>query len=680
MADNLRAYCTGITNPNGNCKYENGKFQWNYSTNCTAELFTFTAGTLSEISKLVFTCSNLVGSGDGNQYRVMLMNGDTTLATKYFTTAGSKTVNISDFKKKVNDVDTDLTAEDIASVTAIKIGGSNTPESGNWYSIDIALDDIYLEGKMESVATTDNWTTFSSLVGAGLIKINVSMSDDVDAGSTMIGTSSNPYEGTFDGAGHTLTFNLTDASAEDVGPFRYAKGATFKNLLTTGSISAKNMIGGIIGIAGGSCTLNNCGSTMTLAASNGTNDSRVGGLVARCADNSNPAGTGITLNYCAYNGNISSSNNQTCGFIGWVRTVTATLNYCLAAPTSDVTGGGQNVASTGNNGTVNATNTYYTTKFGSSSQATAATAVQLASGSLAYDLNTGNTGTLFFGQGNLNKSNIEAYPTLTSDATKKVVKLTPQSVSTPLYANPGGAAPNPVRYGALGFRLQGSSDNPSLVVLPNDITDATTLVRRYDQYTLSVSSAGATTLVLPFDAELPSGVTAYDISYTSGADKVAATPADKITANKPVLINAAEGTYTFTVSNSKEIKWSEATVSNGALTGVYVQHGKSGDYNPIAYVPANSYVLQNRESGLGFYRVAEADKIKITSFRAYLTPNGERARSFIGIDDGTTGIQNSVKVENKDFGDDVIYNLSGQVVTNPGKGIYIQTGQKFRVK
>ena len=667
-AQNMRAYSTGMTNVMQNATYSEGVLSWTAGNSNGMTVLSFTAGTLSKFSKLVVKPTE--GTG---QFRIYLAKGNTNVWGNTFYSINEKVLTLSDLTS-THDYESGFSADDLKDVTSIRVLGN-----GNSGTLTISPDDIYLEAD-HGIGTTSDWNDLSAVVEGGLTKVNVSMTDDVSAGNTMVGTSSNPYQGTFDGAGHTLTFTYSDANGEYIAPFQYAQNATFNNLLTAGSISAKNMLGGIIANACGTCTLNNCGSTMTLAASNGTNDSRVGGLVARCADTSTPAGTGITLNYCAYNGNISSSNNQTCGFIGWVRTVTATLNYCLAAPTSDVTGGGQNVASTGNNGTVNATNTYYTTKFGSSSQATAATAVQLASGSLAYDLNTGNTGTLFFGQGNLNKSNIEAYPTLTSDATKKVVKLTPQSVSTPLYANPGGAAPNPVRYGALGFRLQGSSDNPSLVVLPNDITDATILVRRYDQYTLSVSSAGATTLVLPFDAELPSGVTAYDISYTSGADNVTATSVDKITADKPVLINAAEGTYTFTVSNSSEITWSEATVSNGALTGVYVQSGKSGVYNPIAYVPANSYVLQNGAEGLGFYKVEAENTIKITSFRAYLTAQAGSSpapRLSIVYNNNTTGI-NSVREQTNN--DDAIYTLNGVRVSRPTKGIYIKNGKKYIVK
>ena len=45
------------------------------------------------------------------------------------------------------------------------------------------------------------------------------------------------FKGTFDGGGHTLTFNYT-ATDEKVAPFRYINGATIKNLRVAGTINS----------------------------------------------------------------------------------------------------------------------------------------------------------------------------------------------------------------------------------------------------------------------------------------------------------------------------------------------------------------------------------------------------------------------------------------------------------
>lgn len=660
-AQNLRAYSTGISDSNSNISYNEGTKTWTWTTTSANQLtiFSFTAGTLSKFSTINWESSGSTIESEKAKYRVIFYAGSTSVKAFSPYSDGTKNLNISDY----------LTDEQAATITAIKFSGSGDGTG----STVVDLDGIYLAAN-HGIGTTEDWETLSAVVNAGLTKVNVSMTADVDAGSTMVGTSTNKYQGTFDGAGHTLTFNCTNTDGSTglrIAPFSYTNNATVKNLFTTGSVEAFNLPAGLIGDAYGTTTISNCSSNMSLKGTR-TSDCTVGGLVARCSD-----ATSTTFNYCVFNGSLDANTSiQACGLAGWQKSCPVTANYCLIAPTS-VKGGHCTVAATRGGATApTVNNTYYIGSNFANNQGTAATAVQLASGSLAYDLNTDNTGTLFFGQANLNRSNI-GMPLLTSDVSKKVVKLTPQSVSTALYANPGGAAPNPVRYSALGFRLQGSSDNPSLAVLPSDITDATVLVRRYDQYTLAVSAAGATTLVLPFDAELPEGVKAYSLTYTSG-DEVTATPVNQIKANKPVLLNADEGSYTFVVSNSSAITYSSETITSGALSGVYVQAGSSAAYNPVAYVPADSYVLQNGTNGIGFYKVADANTVRITSFRAYLTAQtGARALKIVYADDDPTGIN---AVQGEKGAADVYYDLQGRRVAQPTKGLYIVNGKKVILK
>ena len=117
----------------------------------------------------------------------------------------------------------------------------------------------------------------------------------------------------------------------------------------------------------------------------------------------------------------------------------------------------------------------------------------------------------------------------------------------------------------------------------------------------------------------------------------------------------------------------ENAQNNGVLYGIYTDTYK--------YVPQNSYVLQNGTSGLGFYKVADADKIKITSFRAYATfTYAAGSRDFLDIDfnGDITGIKD-VKTQLEDS-NAPIYNLSGQRVGNDYKGVVIQNGKKFVVK
>ena len=181
-------------------------------------------------------------------------------------------------------------------------------------------------------------------------------------------------------------------------------------------------------------------------------------------------------------------------------------------------------------------------------------------------------------------------------------------------------------------------------------------------YEMTVNSYKASTLMLPFDAALPDGVSAWTLNYTSG-DKVTATTASSITANTPVLVNANEGTYTFTATDATINPVSQAT---GALTGVYTSTS----------VPASSYILwANASNPIGFYK---SNSSTVAPYRAYLTAEGAGARmSIVFGGNEETGVN---AVHGEGLMVNGYYNLAGQRVSNPSKGLYIVNGKKVAIK
>ena len=150
------------------------------------------------------------------------------------------------------------------------------------------------------------------------------------------------------------------------------------------------------------------------------------------------------------------------------------------------------------------------------------------------------------------------------------------------------------------------------------------------KYTWGSGAAKAGTVILPYEANIPEGVSAYTLTYTSG-DAVSAT---KITtgvlpANTPVLLNAEKAstpyifTSTGTVPNAAPVDLTE-----GALTGFYA--------NTIV---DQGYVLQNQGGNLGFYPFKSARTIK--PYRAYLnvTPTSAHGLEILFDDGETTGIR-----------------------------------------
>lgn len=180
---------------------------------------------------------------------------------------------------------------------------------------------------------------------------------------------------------------------------------------------------------------------------------------------------------------------------------------------------------------------------------------------------------------------------------------------------------------------------------------------------LTVTSAGASTLVLPYDATIPEGVKAYRLDYKEGEAKAIATELTGfIPANNPVLINAEAGTYNF---HGTKTKWEKTELTVGALTSV----------RTCKYALPGWYVLQNHNGEVGFYKVEKENSVMIGANRAYLTPSDATTPAKINIEypeaTGITSIKTTT-IEN-----DVMYNLAGQKVGNDYRGIVIKNGHKF---
>lgn len=190
-------------------------------------------------------------------------------------------------------------------------------------------------------------------------------------------------------------------------------------------------------------------------------------------------------------------------------------------------------------------------------------------------------------------------------------------------------------------------------------------------HTLSVTDEGAATLVLPYEAEIPENVKAYTLTYTSGDKAVATELTGVIPANTPVLVNAEKGNYTFKATATLTTK--DANPISGNLHGVWNED----------VVPVGSYVLQNQNGTVAFYRVATED-FKIQPNQAYLYASKAANVRMLSIGyggDGTTAI-NGIEAATTNANDKV-YTIDGKKVNgnNLAKGqIYISNGKKFILK
>lgn len=200
--------------------------------------------------------------------------------------------------------------------------------TGMW-ALDRDTENYYI------LSSLQDWQDFAAIVNNGTNPAaNAKMTADIDLGDdqTMIGSYATRYSGTFDGQGHTLTFNYNTSSMSiesgqsylGAAPFRDIEGATIRNLRTAGSITADKIgASGLVGWAYETNTIENCWSDVNLVSSNNGADTFTGFVAFMY-------GTSITITDCIFTGLIQSSSKQShSGFIGYHHSGTSALTNCL---------------------------------------------------------------------------------------------------------------------------------------------------------------------------------------------------------------------------------------------------------------------------------------------------------------------------------------------------------------
>ena len=169
--------------------------------------------------------------------------------------------------------------------------------------------------------------------------------------TTMIGTHFNPFQGTFNGAGHTLTVSY--GTAEDrvgfVAPFyRVCNGATIKHLHMDGSISTNGNAQGIVRSCDDS-QLISCRSSVSI---NGVGNNYLSGFAGECKN--------ATFTNCLFDGELVSQSGDYCSSFVNVTYNNLTITNCLAAPKTVNTTGNVYSFYINKYNTVNISNSYYT--------------------------------------------------------------------------------------------------------------------------------------------------------------------------------------------------------------------------------------------------------------------------------------------------------------------------------
>ncbi|MBQ8065125.1 MAG: Ig-like domain-containing protein [Prevotella sp.] len=184
---------------------------------------------------------------------------------------------------------------------------------------------------------------------------------------------------------------------------------------------------------------------------------------------------------------------------------------------------------------------------------------------------------------------------------------------------------------------------------------------------VSVAATGFSTYVnadcaLDFEN---TGITAYVVK-ANNAESVTLEAKTSVAAGEPVLLYANGGATV----NVPVIATATATDGNLLVAG-------TGER--ITYTDTTPYYVLSTEGGVtGFYC---ANNTLVPEGKAYLNAGTAGARFFaLNLDGETTGIGAALIDNGQLTIDNAVYNLNGQRVTNPAKGLYIVNGRKVVVK
>ena len=273
----------------------------------------------------------------------------------------SETINISPVVKDVNEntltfgTDYTLTLNG-EPVTALPITGITekgeytltfTGQGDNVFTKDIMFTVVgSLAGSGADannpyiINNRDDWNSFVYYVNNGnsYSKKFVKLNADISV-STMAGSEGKQFMGTFDGGGHTLTFNqgkaLEHFTEDYCAPFRYVSGATIRNLAVDGNIyTDQKYAAGLVSRSYGTTNIDNCLVSSVIHSSKNEEGSH-GGFVAIPED-----GT-LNITGCVFNGRLFTTTGTTLcgGFVGWHNGKTINVSNSLYAPDTDITAG-----------------------------------------------------------------------------------------------------------------------------------------------------------------------------------------------------------------------------------------------------------------------------------------------------------------------------------------------------
>ncbi len=185
-----------------------------------------------------------------------------------------------------------------------------------------------------------------------------------------------------------------------------------------------------------------------------------------------------------------------------------------------------------------------------------------------------------------------------------------------------------------------------------------------DKQPVTITAAEYATSVSTYARDFSTtGITAYTATDAGNSVTLNKITSGKVPANTPVVLYKAGADGT--AINVPVIASADAPAGTNNLrvsTGTDVEKEKM-------------YVLSKKSGKVGFYKWAGSSDL--SAGKVYLQASSPSAPDFLGFDGETTAVE-GVKAESVESGE--YFNLAGQRVAQPTKGLYIVNGKKVVVK
>jgi microcystin-dependent protein len=187
-----------------------------------------------------------------------------------------------------------------------------------------------------AIANASDWATFANRVNGGETTLNATMTANVTLGGSAPragDAASHPFQGTFDGAGHTLAVNWSFGSTKYAAPFSFVKGCTILNLRVAGSLqSSGQCAAGLIGYADtpGTTKIERCCVSAAIASTH-SGSAYAGGFLGETA---NSYDCKISFRDCLFDGSLLGASATACGGFAGNKYYNSYLWFynCLFAP------------------------------------------------------------------------------------------------------------------------------------------------------------------------------------------------------------------------------------------------------------------------------------------------------------------------------------------------------------